>query len=236
VVIQLPDSRLTASQEGEPVSKTEIPAEHRADVLTLWDYHDMKHEVHPADIGIGLGSHDIGVAVRATELYRAEFYPLVLFTGANAPTTVARFPRGEAVHYREYALAHGVPERAVLTETQATNTAENFEFTRKLLQDKGIEVGSAILMSRPYQERRSYATCKKLWPELDIVCTSHRPPIDEYVAGIGDAAFVISMMVGDTQRMTKFAEYGYAIPQEVPSAVEAAYERLVAAGYTSRLI
>jgi hypothetical protein len=75
-----------------------------------------------------------------------------------------------------------------------------------------------------------------MWPELDVVCTSHRPPIDEYVAGIGDADFVISMMVGDTQRTTLFAEYGYAIPQEVPPAVQAAYERLIVAGYTSRLI
>jgi uncharacterized SAM-binding protein YcdF (DUF218 family) len=218
------------------VPSTEIPAQHRDDVLTLWDYHDMKHEVGPADAVIGLGSHDIGVAVRAVELYDAGYVPLVVFTGANAPTTIKRFPRGEAVHYREHALAAGVPDEAVLIETGATNTAQNFDFTQKLLRDKGIEVRSAILVSRPYQERRAYATCRKMWPELDVVCTSHRPPIDEYVAGIGDADFVISMMVGDTQRMTLFAEYGYAIPQEVPPAVQAAYERLIVAGYTSRLI
>lgn len=215
---------------------TVIPAEHRADVLTLWDYHDMKHQVRPADVAIGLGSHDIGVAVRAVELYRAGTVPLLLFTGANAPTTVKRFPRGEAVHYREYALEHGVPDEAIVIETEATNTAENFELSRKLLQTREIEVSSAVLVSRPYQERRAYATCKKLWPELDVVCTSHRPPIDEYVVGIGDADFVISMLVGDTQRMTVFADAGYAIPQEVPAEVQAAYERLVDAGYTSRLI
>lgn len=215
---------------------TTIPEAHRADVLTLWNYHDMKHELRPADVGIGLGSHDIGVAMCAVDLYRQGLYPLIVFTGANAPTTIGRFPRGEAVHYREHALDAGVPDDDILIETEATNTAENFELTRKLLRDTGIEVGSAIVMSRPYQERRSYATCKKLWPELDIICTSHRPPIDEYVAGIGDVDFVISMMVGDTQRMTKFAELGYAIPQHVPADVHAAYERLVGAGYTSRLI
>lgn len=196
----------------------------------------MKHQVRPADIAIGLGSHDIGVAVRAVELYTDGTVPRILFTGANAPTTVKRFPRGEAVHYREYALEHGVPDEAVLIETEARNTAENFTLSRKVLQDNGVEVSSAVLISRPYQERRSYATCKKLWPELDIVCTSHRPPIDEYVAGIGDAEFVISMLVGDTQRITVFAEAGYAIPQEIPAEVHAAYDRLVAAGYTSRLI
>jgi len=213
-----------------------IPSEHRADVVTLWDYHNMRHYVHAADIIIGLGSHDIGVAVRCVELYHAGIASRVLFTGANAPTTIERFPRGEAVHYREYALEHGVPDEAILIETEATNTAQNFEFSRKLLDNEGIAVMSAVLVSRPYQERRAYATCRKLWPTLDITCTSHRPPIDEYVAGIGDASFVISMLVGDTQRMTLFADAGYAIPQEIPSEVAAAYERLVDAGYTSRLI
>jgi len=218
------------------VAPIEIPPQHRADVLTLWDYHDMKHAVRPVDAAIGLGSHDIGVAVRVAELYKAGTFPLAVFTGANAPTTIERFPRGEAVHYREYALGHGVPDEAIVIETEAANTAENFEFTRKVLQGKGIEIRSAVLVSRPYQERRAYATCRKLWPELDAICTSHRPPIDEYMAEIGDADFVISMMVGDTQRMTLFAEHGYAIPQDIPPAVEAAYERLIAAGYTSRLL
>ncbi|MFD9739282.1 YdcF family protein [Umezawaea sp. NPDC059074] len=196
----------------------------------------MKHRVRPMDAAIGLGSHDIGVAIRVAELYDTKVVPLVVFTGANAPTTVERFPRGEAVHYREYALERGVPGEAIVIETEATNTAENFEFTRKVLQGRGIEIRSAVLVSRPYQERRAYATCRKLWPELDIVCTSHRPPIDEYVAEIGDADFVINMMVGDTQRMTKFAEYGYAIAQDVPPMVQSAYERLIEAGYTKRLL
>ncbi|GAA3849519.1 YdcF family protein [Saccharothrix violaceirubra] len=213
-----------------------IPAEHRADVLTLWDYHDMKHQVHPADIVIALGSHDIGVAVRAVELYHHGTAPRLLFTGANAPTTIKRFPRGEAVHYRERALDNGVPDDAILIETKATNTAENFTLSREVLRDNAIEVRSAVIVSRPYQERRSYATCRKLWPELEITCTSHRPPIDEYAAGIGDVDFVISMLVGDTQRVTVFADAGYAISQEVPAEVHEAFERLVTAGYTSRLV
>jgi uncharacterized SAM-binding protein YcdF (DUF218 family) len=167
------------------------------------------------------------------------FTPQAVSSGSPArthPRPVKRFPRGEAVHYREYALEHGLPDEDILIETEATNTAENFTLSRKVLRDNGVQVSSAVLISRPYQERRSYATCRKLWPELDLMCTSHRPPIDEYVAGIGDANFVINMLVGDTQRITAFAKAGYAIHQEVPAEVHAAYDCLVAAGYTSRLI
>ncbi|WP_432984635.1 YdcF family protein [Dactylosporangium sp. CA-233914] len=220
----------------ESTAATTIPEEHRADVETLWEYHNMHHELRPCDVGIGLGSHDLGVAIIATDLYHRGMYPLLVFTGANAPTTVERFPRGEAVHYAEYAIEHGVPASAVLVEPEATNTQENFELTRKLLDDRDITVRSAIVMSRPYQQRRAYATAKKLWSELDVICASNLLDLNTYVRSIGDVNKVISMLVGDTQRIQVYAQRGFAIPQEVSANVVAAYERLVRAGYTSRLL
>lgn len=213
-----------------------IPAAHRADVERLWTYHHMNHEIRPCDVGIGLGSHDLGVAKIATDLFHRGMYPRLVFTGANAPTTVGRFPRGEAVHYREYAIEHGVPAEVILIETQARNTGQNIEFTRRLLAEHQIEPRSVLLMSRPYQQRRAYATCKKLWPEVDVVCASHPLSLDDYVTSIGDVDRVINMLVGDTQRIDRYAELGFAIPQEMPVDVRRAYERLVAAGYTSRLV
>lgn len=213
-----------------------IPDAHRADVERLWDYHHMHHEIRPVDVGIGLGSHDLGVAKIATSLYHQGMYPHLVFTGANAPTTIDTFPRGEAVHYREHAIAHGVPAEAILIDTEARNTGQNIENTRALLAAHGITARSVILMSRPYQQRRAYATCKKLWPEVDVICASHPLALDDYVASIGNTKKVIDMLVGDTQRIEKYAELGYAIPQDVPHDVRAAYARLVDAGYTSRLV
>ncbi|MFI6758807.1 YdcF family protein [Micromonospora sp. NPDC050417] len=213
-----------------------IPPNVRADVECLWTYHDMHHDIRPTDVGIGFGSHDLGVAMIATDLFRRGMYPRLVFTGANAPTTIERFPRGEAVHYREYAIDHGVPAAAILIETQARNTGQNIELTRELLAEHRIEVRSVSLMSRPYQQRRAYATCKKLWPEVDVICASHPLSLDDYVTSIGDVDKVINMLVGDTQRITKYAELGFAIAQDVPAEVELAYARLVDAGYTSRLV
>lgn len=218
------------------MNRITIPAEHRRDVECLWSYHQMGHDLRPVDVGIGLGSHDLGVAKVATDLYHRGMYPLLVFTGANAPTTIERFPRGEAVHYREYALANGVPDDAILIETEATNTGDNLTNTRRLLAKHDIHPRSAILMSRPYQQRRAYATARKLWPEVDIICASHPLTLDDYVSSIGDADRVINMLVGDTQRIDKYAELGYAVPQEIPEAVTAANTRLVAAGYTARIL
>ena len=213
-----------------------VPAAIRADVEVLWNYHDMRHDLHAVDVGIGLGSHDLGVATFMAELFHRGMFPLIVFTGANAPSTVDRFPRGEAIHYRDHAVGLGVPPEAIRVEPTAVNTGQNIELTRQLLADEGVDVGSVLLISRPYQQRRTFATCKKLWPEVDVLCASRPLPLDEYIAGIGDTKFVIEMLVGDTQRIIEYAKRGFAIEQEMPAEVRAAYQRLVDADFSSRLI
>lgn len=218
------------------MSAAAIPSHLYADAETLWTYHRIDDPLRPVDVAIGLGSHDPSVATYAADLYARSLFPVVVFTGANAPTTVERFPRGEAVHYREIALEHGVPDGAILVERKATNTAENFEFSQQVLAEQGITVKTALIISRPYQQRRAFATAKKLWSDVDFFCSAVQQSLGEYVASIGDAKRVVDMLVGDTQRLTVYAQAGYAIAQEIPAEVQAAYERLVDAGFTSRLI
>jgi uncharacterized SAM-binding protein YcdF (DUF218 family) len=218
------------------VATTLLPPDLRADVETLWAYHDLGHQPRPCDVGIGLGSHDLGVATHTAELYHQGMFPRIVFTGANAPTTIQRFPRGEAVHYREHAITLGVPAEVIMTETEATNTSENLTYSRRVLDEAGVRPTSVMLITRPYQQRRAYATCRKVWPEVQVVCASRPLPLDDYIASIGDVDRIINMLVGDTQRITEYARRGFAVEQRMPDEVNAAYQRLVAAGYTTRLI
>ncbi|MFF0608024.1 YdcF family protein [Nocardia tengchongensis] len=217
---------------------TTLPAEFRSDVETLWDYNQMHHTPRPVDVGIGLGGHDIGVATYAAELYHAGMFPLIVFTGANAPTTVERFPRGEANHFREHAIGLGVPAEAILVEPKATNTGDNIDFSRALLDEHGLlgSISSVMLISRPYQQRRSYAICRKRWPGVDVTCGSLPLALDDYVASVGDMERVMNMLVGDTQRVWIYPTKGWAIEQDVSVEVTAAYQRLVDAGFTRRLL
>lgn len=206
------------------------------DAQVLWDYHQMHHEPRNTDIAIGLGSHDIGVAEHTADLYRQGRFPLIVFTGANAPTTVEVFPRGEAVHYAERAEQLGVPDTAIVLEEHARNTGENFTLTRALLAREGIHPNSATIISRPYQQRRAYATCQKLWPELGVLCSSRPQSLTDYIASIGDEDKVLNMLVGDTQRIWVYADQGFAAAQPLTREAVTAYERLVEGGYTRRLI
>ncbi|MFI2377909.1 YdcF family protein [Streptomyces sp. NPDC018964] len=206
-----------------------------ADARRVWDYHQMGHAPQPCSVAIGLGSHDLGVADTAVDLYKRGLAPLLVFTGATSPTTRERMPRGEAVHYRERALELGVPSEAILVEPHARNTGENIRFSRKLLEESGVEVSSVLLISKPYEERRAYATARKLWPEVEVVSASTPMTFAEYVDSIGDARLVIDMLVGALQRLMIYPDQGFMIRQPVPGHVAEAYERLCQAGYTSRL-
>jgi uncharacterized SAM-binding protein YcdF (DUF218 family) len=206
------------------------------DARTIWNYHLMHHQLDPVDVGIGLGSHDLGVATYAAKLYHEQLFPTIVFTGASSPTTAARFPRGEAVHYREHAIELGVPSSAIKVETGATNTGQNIALTRDLLADSDSPVRTVLLISKPYMERRAFATCQKVWPEVQAICASEPLGFDDYLTSIGDTKLVIDMLVGDLQRVIEYPALGFAVEQEIPDNVETAYERLVSAGYTSRLM
>lgn len=206
------------------------------DAQLLWDFQLMKHEPRPCSVAIGLGSHDLGVADTTADLYHRGFAPLIVFTGATSRTTRDRMPRGEAEHYRERALELGVPASAILVEPRARNTGENIRFSRALLAQQGIDVSSVLLVSKPYEERRAYATARKLWPEVEIVSGSTPTSFGNYVETIGDARLVVDMLVGAQQRLLLYPAEGFMIRMDVPAAVGAAYERLCAAGFTSRLV
>lgn len=213
-----------------------ISAQAWTDARLLWEYHRMHHDPRPCSVAVGLGSHDLGVADVSSELYHQGMAPVIVFTGATSPTTRARMPHGEAVHYRERALQLGVPATAVLLEPCATNTGENIEFSKALLAEANITVLSVLLVSKPYEERRSYAMMRKLWADVDVVCASTPMDLDEYADTIGDARMVIDMIVGALQRVLIFPGWGLAIEQLVPDAIVAAYERLCGEGFTSRVI
>ena len=195
------------------------------DAQLIWDYHQLGHELSPCDAAIGLGSHDLGVAAYAAELYHAGLFPVLVFSGANSPTTTMRFPHGEAV-----------PVDAILVEPQASNTGQNLALSRVLLAEHGYTPRSLLLISKPYMERRAFATCRKVWTEVEVVCTSEPLKFDEYVKSIGDEKLVIDMLVGDLQRVIEYSKLGFAIEQDVPAAVLAAYRRLLTAGFDSRIL
>lgn len=206
----------------------------------IWHYHLMNHHLSPADVILVLCSHDGRVAERGALLFHEGWAPLLIFSGGLGTITKDIWTEPEADQFAKVAIGLGVPKDKIIIENQSSNTGENVLFTRQLLAEKKINPQKFILVQKPYMERRSFATFKKLWPEKDVIVTSPQVSFDEYLDTYANRALsrdeVISIMVGDLQRMKLYPEKGFQIYQKIPHDVWAAYEELVEAGYNQRLI
>jgi uncharacterized SAM-binding protein YcdF (DUF218 family) len=205
----------------------------------LWEYHKMNHQLQKADAVLVLCSHDKSVAERGAQLFLEKWAPLLIFSGGLGAITRGMWHEPEADQFAAIAFAMGVPREKVLIENQSTNTGENIRFTRKLLGEKGLDPQSFIIVQKPYMERRSYATFRQFWPQKDVVVTSPQVGFSDYLQKYSNQELsksdVISIMVGDLQRIKVYPEKGFQIPQEIPEDVWSAYEELVKAGYDRHL-
>jgi uncharacterized SAM-binding protein YcdF (DUF218 family) len=211
----------------------------RSLVERIWNYHHLNHELSPADAILVLCSHDTVVAERGAQLFLEGWAPLLIFSGGLGVITKHLWSEPEADQFARIAIRMGVPDEKILRENRSTNTGENVLFTKQMLAERQLDLQKFIVVQKPYMERRSYATFKNFWPEKDLVVTSPQGTLDQYLnrgshetLSIDD---VISIMVGDLQRIKLYPEKGFQIPQEIPGDVWEAFEELVNVGYDTRL-
>ena len=206
----------------------------------IWNYHRLNQSLVQSDAILVLCSHDEMVARRGAELFLTSWAPLLIFSGGLGAITKHMWSEPEADRFAEIAISMGVPDEKILRERRSTNTGENVRFTKELLVEKRLDPRSFIVVQKPYMERRSYATFKQVWPEAAIVVTSPQVSFGEYLANYSNrelkADDVISIMVGDLDRIRLYPSLGYQIEQEIPDEVWQAFEELSAAGYNRHLV
>lgn len=209
------------------------------EVQILWDFLRMDQQPEKADVIVGFGCYDEDIPVRCAELFKAGFAPYVCFSGGLGRNTRGLWRKSEAERFAAIAIAAGVPEERILLENKSTNSGENLQFTPKILAEKGIMAEKIIAVHKPYMERRLWAAMQVYWPGVKAVYTSPRVTLAEHIAHAEKTGMtekgVIETVVGDIQRMELYAEKGYQVPVEIPEEVRAAFDALVAAGYTGQL-
>ncbi len=207
---------------------------------TIWNYHLMKHRVAKADAILLLCSHDERVAERGAQLFLEGWAPLIIFSGGQGAITKTLWNEPEAQRFARIAMSLNVPRESILIEPNSTNTGENVQFTRKLLEERGLDPQIFIVVQKPYMERRSYATFRRYWPEKQVIVTSPQVSFRDYLAEYSNRSLstsdVIGIMVGDLQRIKLYPALGYQIAQEIPDEVWSAFEGLVRAGFDKYLI
>ncbi len=202
----------------------------------LWNYHLLNNQLEKVDCILALGSHDLRVAERAAELYLQNFAPLLVMSGGLGNFTQGIWDEKEADKFAAIAIGKGVPAKAILIESNSTNTGENILFTQKILKEKKLNPQSFIVVQKPYMERRAYATFKKHWPCKKLLVTSPQISFEDYPNEEISMEKVINIMVGDLQRIKFYPEKGFQIYQEIPPEVWDALEKLVALGFDKHLM
>src|SRR6266540_2268972 len=199
-------------------------------VRKVWDYHHLGHRLAHADAILVLCSHDTAVAARGAALLLQGWAPLLIFAGGHGTITRQLWHEPEADQFAAIAIGMGVPKDRILVENRSTNTGENVLFTKRLLAEKGLDPQTFIVVQKPYMERRSYATFRKVWPEKQVRVTSPRVSMDEYLNEYSHSTLsaddVISIMVGDLQRIRLYPAKGFQIRQNIPDDVWDAYGEL----------
>ena len=138
------------------------------------------------------------------------------------------FERPEALVFRDRLLQHGVPPEAIVTETEAGNTLENVLLGLAALRRRGIAVGSALLVAKPFVMRRCAATFARHAPDVRVRCC---PPRTDLLRSVDRPREVFAArLAAELDRLARYGAAGDIAVQAVPEAVRAAARRIVGDG------
>lgn len=202
----------------------------------IWDYHHVNHDLQTVDCILVLGSNDVRVAERGSELFLQGYAPFMVFSGGLGNFTKGNWDEAEADKFAKIAISMGVPSDNILVENQSTNTGENLRFTKRLFEEKGVHPQTFILVQKPFMERRSLATFEQEWPDKKVFVTSPQITLSEYPNGDISFEALVNAMVGDLQRIKVYPEKGFQSYQKIPKPVWEAYLELIDLGYYKHLI
>ncbi len=206
----------------------------------VWDFMRLDEPATPADVILCLGTNCAFVPVRGAELWREGLAPVMVMSGGIAHVgdlAATGWDASEARVYADIAMKNGVPENAIRLEDRSTNTAENFRFSRPVIEDAiGRRLASAVVVARPHMTRRARATVDIEWPDVVVSLQTEAISMIDYFAREADPAKTLNQVVGDFQRVVEYPKRGFQSVQVVPDAVMTAFDVLTAKGYDRHLL
>lgn len=197
----------------------------------VWDYMSVETPLQPADAIVVGGCQIIGLAEYAAELYHSGLAPLIVFSGYQT----AKMDMTEADLLADTARKLGVPESAILRERLASNTGENVTFSARLLEKAGVAPKTVILIHKPFMSRRFLATAEAQWPspQPQFIARHEAISMKDYESKYGRAGMIRGIL-GDFNRIEKYAKSGHQSPQFIPTKVQHSFEIMAWRGHQIR--
>ena len=202
----------------------------------LWNYMHLNQSLQKCDLIIGCGCSDMEVPVKCATLKKEGYAPKILFCGGLGKRTKHYLNQTEAEVFKEIAMKEGVSEEDILIETKSTNTQDNFKFARKIIEEQNIPFNRILIVHGPFSERRTLAAAETIFPDKELFITSPNVTFHSFLELLGnnpkEAFDIISVIVGDIQRMVIYPQFGWQTEQPIPNEVYQAYNDLKKLGFT----
>lgn len=207
---------------------------------TLWDYMVLNQHIEECDLIIGCGCANLDIPVKCAELYKNGYAPKILFAGGYGKITKDEFAKSEAEMYKDIAIKHGVPESDIILETKSTNTGDNFRFADKILKGNNIDAKNILIVHKKLNERRTLSAAKAILPDKELFITSPDITFTEYINYLDNnkqkIENVISVLIGDIQRIVIYPQFGWQVENEIPKQVIDSYNYFKQLGYDKYIL
>ncbi|MFL5703544.1 MAG: YdcF family protein [Ktedonobacteraceae bacterium] len=185
-------------------------------VTLLYNWLAISDEPQKADLLFLFGAPTLAVPEKGLALFKAGFAPSIVVTGERSLTEVSEWDKTLADKYAEYLIENGVAGSHIIIQNRSLNTLQDVTFSLAALT--GVE--RIILVNRPMQQRRGYATFQKQTTDLILINTPcmETMPEDQFAA----------RCVLEYEKIKRYADKGDIEQQIVPDEIREAYQKLKA--------
>lgn len=204
---------------------------------TIWNYMILNMPIEKSDLIIGCGCANLNIPKKCVELVKQGYANKILFTGGLGKLTSTKFSKAESEIYRDIALENGLDINNIYLENKSTNTGDNFRFSLKIIEEKQIKSNKILIVHNKLSERRTLSVAKAIIKGKSLSITSPDLTFNDFIIKLEqrpneDANNMISVIVGDIQRIIIYPQLGWQVENDVPKEIIEAYYLLKDKGYT----
>ncbi|TGL02598.1 YdcF family protein [Leptospira bouyouniensis] len=202
---------------------------------SIWKFLYIQENIQKSDLIFVLCSHDLRVAQYAIDLYKKGFANYILFSGGLNFFTKHIFPKSEAESFAELALSQNIPQEKIIIENESSNTGENIQFTKQLLNSLNLKFNKIIAIQKPSMTLRIKLALDKQWNEGFFYISSPSYSISDAPHSHINLFMIINEIVGDLQRIIEYPKFGFQSETIIPDYITKAYNSLIEKGYNLHL-
>ncbi|MCT8335889.1 YdcF family protein [Leptospira sp. 85282-16] len=202
---------------------------------TIWDFLSIQDPIQKSNLIFVLCSHDLRVAEYAVELYNRGFANYILFSGGLNFFTKNIFPLSEAQSFANLAIENGIPKEFLIIEDKSTNTGENIQFSKKLLNSLNLNFDNIIALQKPSMTLRIKLSLEKQWNDRKFLISYPNYSLFDAPHSHINLFMIINEIVGDLQRIIEYPKLGFQTESHIPETILMAYNFLIKNGYNLHL-